>query len=412
MSIFGKYIVRCASLGASLFVGVAHADILYGVGIHSLASTPDHQADLRAITGMHLDSARSDAQWASVEKTKGVYSIPSSWDDFVNSYVAAGVSPVLILDYGNPLYGPSVKPNTPEAIQAYANYAKAVASHFKGKVKIYEIWNEWDNNTGGGGPGSPEDYAKLFFPAYAAIKQADPSATVLSSAGVRKGWYENLAKLGVLDKADGVSIHPYTYKGPPEISPELYAEYMLQTHSSLLSLIKRKELNFYVTEIGWPTHEGKWSYSEEASAASLARTLILSAGLPFVKGVWLYDLKNDGQNKSYNEDNFGLLNFDRSPKVAYNVLSALVPQLKGRQISPVKLGISRVSVVSVTADRPGQTPVTFAWTPRPKDAATGRDCRQITGVKGKGATDSSVTVSPTPSMLGASCSQMEFGNGH
>ena len=71
----------------------------------------------------------------------------------------------------------------PQNFQDYADFVAAVATHFKGRVRHYQIWNEpnifpeWGNQ-----PVSPEAYAELLQMAAAAIREADPEAVIVLAA--------------------------------------------------------------------------------------------------------------------------------------------------------------------------------------------------------------------------------------
>lgn len=71
----------------------------------------------------------------------------------------------------------------PRNVQDYANFVEAVVTHFQGRVRHYQIWNEpnifpeWGNQ-----PVSPEAYAELLKAAAAAIRKADPEAVIVLAA--------------------------------------------------------------------------------------------------------------------------------------------------------------------------------------------------------------------------------------
>ncbi|WP_138100216.1 hypothetical protein [Klebsiella quasipneumoniae] len=57
-------------------------------------------------------------------------------------------STLLILNYGNKYYTPKGYPSDDEETEAFANYVDWVSKRYAGKVKYYEIWNEWLQGTG------------------------------------------------------------------------------------------------------------------------------------------------------------------------------------------------------------------------------------------------------------------------
>jgi hypothetical protein len=71
----------------------------------------------------------------------------------------------------------------PDNLEDFTDYAAAVVSRYRGRIRFYQIWNEpnvypeWGDR-----PVDPEGYAELLCMAYRRIKQADPDAVVISGA--------------------------------------------------------------------------------------------------------------------------------------------------------------------------------------------------------------------------------------
>jgi len=159
------------------------------------------------------NSVRDDVHWSHVEPQKGHLIIPRGVDDLVNQALKANVQPLLILDYGNSFYDSGNKPVTPEALSAFARFAAFVVQHFKGRVHMYEMWNEWDDTTGGTRRGTPQEYARFLRVVYPAVKANDRSAVFLAGA-ISVGGLDCLSAMlsaGALGSFDALSIHPYNF---------------------------------------------------------------------------------------------------------------------------------------------------------------------------------------------------------
>jgi hypothetical protein len=91
------------------------------------------------------------------------------------------------------------------------------------------------------------------------------------------------------------------------------------------------DVPFYVTEMGWPTHVGKNGTDPELSGSYLARLYLLARTSPSFQGLWWYDFQDDGWKAEYNEDNFGLVRPDLTPKPAYEVLADIAPVVANGQ---------------------------------------------------------------------------------
>ncbi|HEX7908864.1 MAG TPA: cellulase family glycosylhydrolase [Paraburkholderia sp.] len=297
----------------------ASANFIVGVAIHRFGDYRYQSDMLPRVKQAGMTAIRTDLGWSHIEKTKGVYDFDKEVDRSVDLANQQGIEPVLILDYGNPLYGDGKKPVSKEAIQGYVNYAQAVVQHFGNRVRYYEIWNEWETVLGNTEPGRVDDYAVLVKATYPAIKKINPESVVLvgavSTGGLTNGWFERLAELGALKTADGLSVHPYVYQLPAECAPER-AFGMIDSLVSTLRSRYNVRLPVYITEIGWPTNQGKFGVSESVQAQMLERTLSLAAARPYMRGVWWYDLVDDGDNPTDKEAHFGLLhtaNFEAKP---------------------------------------------------------------------------------------------------
>ncbi|SAK79242.1 hypothetical protein AWB75_04789 [Caballeronia catudaia] len=313
----------------SMFSVAAHPaqDMIVGVGIHRAADSGFQGRTLPMVSNSGMGSIRMEIHWSDVEKSKGVYTFPAGPDRTVALARDLGLKVLLILDYGNPLYGDGKKPVSREAVEGYARYAEAIARHFGDRIRYYEIWNEWDNGLGGTEPGSVDDYAALVKATYPVIKKIRSDAVVLvggvTEKGLNNGWYERLAQLGALRYADGLSVHPYGYHESPVCAPD-HAVGWLDSLESVLNSRYGIRLPVYITEVGWPTNQGKFGVTESVQAEMLTRFFALAADRPYIKGVWWYDLVDDANNPLDKEANFGLLHFsDLSAKPAWQAFANL-----------------------------------------------------------------------------------------
>jgi hypothetical protein len=162
---------------------------------------------------------------------------------------------------------------------------------------------------------------------YPRLKKVAPEVTVIGGActggAVRRGWLEEIVKLGALDACDVLSIHTYNYSAPgAERTPEAWHAWMQQVQQMLRNHNQGRDVPLFVTEMGWPTHAGKSnSATPELSASYLGRLYLLARTLPFVRGVWWYDYQDDGWEAEYNEHNFGIVRPDLTPKPSCYVMA-------------------------------------------------------------------------------------------
>jgi len=301
-----------------------------GVCTHFSQNKGIVEMNIRSMKNAGIAAIRDEVGWSAIEREKGKLVMPERLDQYVRSASQAGLDVMLILDYSNRFYDDGDRPRSAEAIEGFCRYAEFVVRHFGKDVGFYEIWNEWDIGIGLRSPynvgGSPEDYVKLLKAVYPRIKSADPDVTVIgggsTSGGVKKGWLEKIIKQGALDYCDAVSIHSYNYSSKfPERSPEACSNWMTDVQKMLRKYNNDVDVPFYVTEMGWPTHVGKAGTEPELSASYLARLYLLARTSSSFRGLWWYDFQDDGWKPDHNENNFGIVRPDLTPKPAYCVLS-------------------------------------------------------------------------------------------
>lgn len=117
-----------------------------------------------------------------------------------------------------------------------------------------------------------------------------------------------MLELGILDYIDGISIHPYSYKNE-NIQLRTAAANLNaidQFYDKLTNIANRKTA-IYITEIGIPNYDGIGGVNEIESSIFRKNYIKLASERSYIKGVWWYDLKDDGTNKSFNEHNLEFL---------------------------------------------------------------------------------------------------------
>jgi hypothetical protein len=373
-------------LGAHLY-GVSRAEVLRQLDIAAAAK---------------VKAIRIDFPWRVLERQPGVYQFPPLWDFIVDSARSRGIEPLLILCYGNKLYDNGDKPVSAPAVLGFANYAGAVAAHFRDKVRFYEIWNEWNGSQGNTSIGRAEDYIKLITATYPVIKNAVPNSTVLVGAtsaqsyqaliGLRGndnqqrtafGFFDKLLDLGMMNHGDALSIHPYTFSFPPSSgvfnNGEGYYKFVTAIIDRLKEKAPHKSNRVFVTEVGWPTSSTpRPSFvSQTEQADNLTQSLILSRTIPGIEGVFIYELKNGGNDPLDREMNFGVTELDGSPKPAYRSLQQIM-SLTGQLARPAIM-ISRAGDsfrLITTKDKTGSNNVSFLWTKQRGNLAARITCEK------------------------------------
>lgn len=290
---------------------------------------------------------RDECYWSEVEKTRGVFDFPRQIDNYIQAAKTRGLEVLLILNYNNPLYAPHAGSavTTDSNRAAFARYCQEVVKRYQPLgITHYEIWNEpnipifWDPTP------NAADYVKLLQAAYSAITAVDPNVTVIGCAtSPAEGnpppfidWLTFITAVfqnGGGNFMDAVSYHSYRVDQRPEVN-------FFRDIQKLQAIIGT-ERPLWLTEVGYPTNLGWPNISLEAQANYATRLFLLGRTIPQLQLISYYDLKNDGQESSNPEHNFGVLQFNLQPKPAYGALATLAsvvapkPLAKARTIGDV-----------------------------------------------------------------------------
>lgn len=299
-----------------------------GVCSHDLHYRDSRSQGNQLMRDAGIESVRTDAHWAFLERSRNRFKVEPHWRTYLAGTEAQDLDSLFILGYGNSFHGDGEKPRSEPVRAAFNRYVAFVAQQFRGRIKHYEVWNEWDveNPTD---PQFTEDYARLITDAAGIIRQHDPAAKVLAGAvttkGIESGFALRLVEAGVMQSIDGLSLHPYVHcRGRGNNTPEAWIEWLAEVDMEL-SRAAGQPVPLYLTEMAWPAHEGACGIDESLQAAYLARSFFLARTLPNVHGYWWYDFRNDGTDRREREHNFGLLRQDYTAKPAYRVLTAISP---------------------------------------------------------------------------------------
>lgn len=308
-------------LAIGLSINISYArEFEIGIGTHISYYPENSKYYIELAKKYGFTSIRDELPWTNVDNGNGTFSIPKyreKNDDLFNIAQSYGnISSILILDYGHIKYTGGGYPKSDKDISQFAQYAAWVAKRYKGKVKYYEIWNEWLLGTGiqprlQKYRPSDDVYFKLVKETSHAIRKIDPNAIIITGSFNPNNEKDNKWIIGLLDRGlmnyiDGLSLHPYTYNTGSVIKES--AEGNLAIIDSFENkLIERygKIIPLYITEIGVPTYKGKWGVTEDKAALFALKYTLMAKSRDYIKGIWWYDLKDDGKDDKNKEHRFG-----------------------------------------------------------------------------------------------------------
>ncbi|MGF6755980.1 beta-glucosidase [Paraburkholderia sp. GAS42] len=323
---------------------------------------------------------RDELYWDAIEKTPGEFRFPKQFDTYISACAKLGISPLAVLSYGNrgaypALFSSSLFPESPEARARFVRYVDAVVERYGKTVKSWEVWNEPDFNKVG-----YTQYLDLLKDTYRTIKQRSPDSTVISCGGGGAGGGPGadcmvaLIKNGGLNDQDGFSVHPYMPPNTPEkgykavgapidaVSIPTTWPYLKQFAADHVKADGR-QLQVWVTELGWPVNPKVPGQDEATEAANLARSYLLSRRYATVRVLFWYDFIDDGPDPNNPEHNFGILRHDLSPKPAFVAASVLSSTLGNRSWSKTLVDTDDTKAYQYGTD----SPVIAGWTIGPDE---------------------------------------------
>lgn len=289
----------------------------YAVCAH-VSRGDEHQVarqELKLMRSAGIGWVRTDFDWSGVEREPGTWQF-DHLDETVAWAEAAGVRLLPILDYDVAWARPAH-----EHLDKWLDYVRRVVTRYKDRLRYWEVWNEPDLEGFWKDKPNPKDYAKLLNATHATIKRIDPELVVLHGgvSGIPWSYLEGVYAAGGKDAFDVMNVHPYRYPSSPEQRP-LYDDLvrlrrLMEKHGDPAKPI-------WITEMGWPTHQGRRGVSEPRQSQMLARSylLALQAG---VDVIFWYEFQAPEGRPDYNEHHFGIVHRDLKPKPAYTALATL-----------------------------------------------------------------------------------------
>ena len=256
------------------------------------------------VARLGVKKIRIQSGWMRTEREEGVYDF--AWlDEIVDNLVSRGLEPWICLCYGNPVYTELAKPvfgavgcppiSTEMERNAWVKYVEATAEHFKGRVSLYEVWNEPDLAYSWRHSENEEfndsrvlenaiEYGEFASATAQAVKRADADAKVIGFAVANPrnfAYVDTAMSTGLYKYIDYVSFHVYSCRDNDRAEFIKGLANLVKSYNPSLRLIQG-EGGAQSRSDGNGAMKG-YAWSEEKQRKYLLRTLIcdLWLGLEF-----------------------------------------------------------------------------------------------------------------------------------
>ncbi|MCL4354588.1 cellulase family glycosylhydrolase [Patescibacteria group bacterium] len=317
-------------------------------GLASAVSYKDYNTTYSGNIDKELDLIRdAGAKWVRLSlswgwsegRAKGTFdeNYLSQLDSVVAKAQARGINVLFVTD-GSPFWAnPGGKNYPPTNPQDYADWFTVMVNRFKTKgVHHWEVWNEPNLGRFWGGTPNAAQYVQLLKVSYAAIKAADPTATVIS-AGLAQGggaleptqFLKDLYAAGLKGNFDKIGFHPYCGKLSPDTwsSSSPRDSFPVTQYGIRQTMVDNgdSDKQIWLTEMGYSTYKnstgGTGTYGvDEATQATYLKKAYQKVALdwPFVDVMFWFTTRNSGTSPTNFEHNIGITTYDYVLKPAYD----------------------------------------------------------------------------------------------
>jgi hypothetical protein len=278
--------------------------------------------------------ARVDVMnWDQIEQSTDVYNWAANSDPLWNAICGAGITPIFVATYNNPVYGASTWAQLISGSTEMAGYSNYIVAGVNELVNvnhctkvIVEGFNEPNLTQWTGTVWTGQAYASVMAPAAAAAKAAQPGVTFVTggaSPGVGteppQAWLGGVVGAGIsVANFGGYGLHPYAYnEGTPSLTPlpasQLIEDVQAFARVGASGIGQATAKPIYITEYGFSLQAFGAAPTTCASPSTcqtqgiyMAYAMLTAVAL-FTPMFTQYDLIDDGISYSATDQNtFGM----------------------------------------------------------------------------------------------------------
>lgn len=377
LAVLGYFIIRSFAAGPS--ATVSGADYVGFSAGGNLQWDANRDVRLSAMQASGARWVRFDLDWADIQAAGPTSYNWTNYDAVVNTANRLGLKVLPTIGFTPTWARPPGAPTDdsgnkypPANMATMATFAQAAVQHYAPLgVHYWEIWNEPNLGDRWLGGVSAQTYDSMLAAVYPAIKQADPSAIVVSgglgphgNVGDTSNGINPVTFLGQMyffhggnsnGLFDAFGMHPYFMPESPLGTHSWNAWYqMYGTNPSIRSLMSKfgdANKKVWMTEVGVPTGNppNGISVSEATQATELSQAYSMLKNWSWAGPLFWFNDRDSGPNSVP----FGITKADGSVKLAYLEMQQVVHGL------------------TTTTKDPGHAPVVYISAPLPNATLSG-----------------------------------------
>jgi hypothetical protein len=312
----------------------------YGIAAGSSLTHLDSQAmskQLDGIAALGVQWVRLDFDWSIVQPDDSRTFDWSHYDQIVAAANERHLNILGILAYTPGWARASACSDSAKCMPAepaqFSAFASAAASRYASQgVHYWEVWNEPNSHDFWKPKSDPVAYTELLKQTWTALKKADSKAFIVT-AGLSPqantdvsyspiSFLAGIYKAGAKNYFDAVGDHPYTFPLSPTSKEDHAWNQMVATSKSLRQIMVSNgdaDKKIWVTEFGAPTGGPGTVYrvDENRQSQIMLDALNLYKSYSWSGPFFWYSYRDAGDTQDTNENFFGLVRFDSTPKPAY-----------------------------------------------------------------------------------------------